>query len=378
MQKKSKTIIVSFAVFFVAVIFLSLIAAFLWYFKASLAINDGMLKKTIENSRLTIEKYSRELNICRTDVSGMSQTSSLVSENTSNKYRDEILKNVFFDEKIKVGDKVLGWKVKSIEKAEANDVESCDEGDGGGSISNCFPNNIAIKFSGKETISGLVKCVEADNGNGGYKCVSACINNFDVASEVKIPRYKNDKKEMEICFLNDDLEKAGMSVGPEPKKYEIVISDLALTSDAQGGMNNYATLVKIVSPFVLDDLKIGDKVLGMKVVAMKNTEYMKVLSFSGQVTVTGDFEKTLYEDIPLVCLKNFTDASEAKLPKLYKAGGKTAFCLEADDKLVKEKLLSFGDAGRATITIDDLSLVDCACGAYSNANLINVVSVSKK
>lgn len=128
---------------------------------------------------------------------------------------------------------------------------------------------------------------------------------------------------------------------------------------------------------ILKGMKIGKIISGMTVTSYIFEDYKRVVAFSGKVRLSGDFKKGMgEEDCDGAWFKNLDATSEEKMPK-FSPSDKSFFCLNDSSELQKN-LLSKSDSGRATIEIDNFNLVYCECGAWSNADLIKVISVEKK
>jgi hypothetical protein len=341
------------------------------YFRLQLSVRSAA------NYLSALNNTSGQLNSCKADI-GQLIVEKADAEAERDKYRDSFLEDVFFNSDIKKGDKIGGWKVLSVKKFdEAGSGVASD-------TSTFFPDNAAVSFSGSVTISGMSDCINASTtARGTVECSVFCLNDLDAASEAKIPHYKDDNKEAEICFSDADLMNVGIQKSRDPRQYQLVIGDLVLNYSEADGVYHQAKILKYIEDgasitgTIFNRAKIGDKVSGMTIETMSYADYDKQVSFTGQATVTGDFYQTAMDGIELTCFRNFDAASEAKLPKMYD-GVKSEFCFDNDQAVVKNKLLAQATAGRATIAIDNLSLIDCNCGAYPGADLISVINVNKK
>lgn len=130
----------------------------------------------------------------------------------------------------------------------------------------------------------------------------------------------------------------------------------------------------------LAGVEIGSKMFDMTVKGSLDETTKKEIIFSGKTRITGDYwyaDQGEY-DGGWACFSNLDSASEAKMPKFPGSEkAKSDFCIPSSD-LLQNKLISVATSGRATIDIDNFNLVYCECGAWSNAELVDVVAIEKK
>lgn len=128
---------------------------------------------------------------------------------------------------------------------------------------------------------------------------------------------------------------------------------------------------------IFKNMQIGRKIFGLTVTDYLLKDFKREIKFSGKIRITGDYDYMDQGEFAggWACFDKLDLASEAKMPK-FSSGNKSNFCIANSDKLQKE-LVATATSGRATIDIDNFSLMYCECGAWSTADLVDVVSVKK-
>lgn len=392
MNKKRIIVIASVMLVFLAAAFLLFSyfgdGKFSFYRKNASLIEkiDKECEKSLLNCRAAVDEIFNEKKVEKESLESACSEKIKEYQGEILKYRTEALKGVIFGDNVKAGDVFGGWKVKSVEKIQKDGPDGdCDSGDGCSDIAGCFPNNIAVAFSGQAEVIGLSECVEADNMEGSGECHTFCLQDFTVDSEVKIPRYAGDEKNTRICFSEESVKNLREWPGEQGVQYKAIISDLVLNYSSQGGVVNQASLLRLdryglprdgeSTGTILDTIKIGDKIKGLAVKGFSAFNGDSWIGFSGQIRITGDYyyDGEVEEGCNGAWFSNLDVASKAKMPQVY-PGEKVEFCVHNSD-LVKKELAAVAVSGRATIDIDSYNWVDCNCGAWSNAELVDVVSV---
>jgi hypothetical protein len=227
-------------------------------------------------------------------------------------------------------------------------------------------------------LQGVYTCYKEDYVNG-YCSGKVC---FVPDDDSYLPRLKSDLRHQDFCFSDNEEAKQVFCADSDSdtglatvwvKKYKYSYFEegesLNEAMEWSGQINKQ-----------LDGVKIGSKMSGMTVLRSLDEDTRKEIIFSGQARITGDY---WYEDQGefdggWACFSNLDAASEAKMPKFpeYK-DAKGDFCIPNSD-LLQKSLVSVATSGRATIDIKDFNLITCECGAWSNATLVDVISVKKK
>lgn len=196
-----------------------------------------------------------------------------------------------------------------------------------------------------------------------------------------LPRFAGDKYKQSFCFADSENQNAEeIFCGKEKSgRASVWLSEYKYNYRFSNSRNTaLGWSAKLDKP--MPGVKIGGKISGMTVKSFFDEDTEKQINFSGQASITGDY---LYQDQGefdggWACFNNLDAASEAVMPKFPgDNSGKSDFCIPNSD-LLQKKLISVATSGRATIVIDNFNLVYCECGAWSNAELVDVIAVKKK
>lgn len=133
---------------------------------------------------------------------------------------EEVTNNEFELDKVKVGDKVVGMTIVSIEP-------------------------YLIKFSGETTITGTYKYY---GDNEAFLANNVFFENLDSASLSKIPKVVSDTRNIWFGFSNQDYAKSIFGSKGSFGTATIVINDYTINL-AQSEVWNTATLIKVIEKF---------------------------------------------------------------------------------------------------------------------------------
>jgi hypothetical protein len=225
-------------------------------------------------------------------------------------------------------------------------------------------------------LQGVYTCYKEDDIDG-YFAGKVC---FVPDNDSYLPRLEGDSRHQVFCFSDKEKAEQVFCSSGDTGRATVWVKKYKYTYFEDSESLNEAVEWSGQTNKQLDGVKIGSKMSGMTVLGSLDQDSRKEIIFSGQARITGDYwyEDQGEYDGGWACFGNLDAASEAKMPKFPRdEKAKSGFCLPNSDLLQKE-LVSVATSGRATIDIDDFNLVYCECGAWSNATLIDVVSVKKK
>jgi hypothetical protein len=361
-----KNLLTRLIVVFVVLFLMSFAAASFFYFKGSavapLSLKDDSPAKTAGVPEAPEESLSKDFN---------SQGYAVVTASSSDDSQAfDLCSSTFKDfASLKVGDCYADSVVKSF--------TSNGYGEPGG-------NGVVFVQRNAEYFAYM---------HGNYTCLDrALMDDAEVVrytgsvcfvpdDDSNLPRFAGDKYEQSFCFADSDTKNSEeIFCGKEKSGRASVWLSEYMYSYRFSNSHNTALKwsAKIDKP--MPGVKIGGKMSGMTVKSFFDEDSEKQINFSGQSRITGDYS---YQDKGefdggWACFNNLDVASEAVMPKFPgDKSGKSDFCIPNSDLLQKE-LISVATSGRATIDIENFDLIYCQCGAWSNADLVDVIAVEKK
>lgn len=163
------------------------------------------------------------------------------------------------------------------------------------------------------------------------------------------------------------------SISILPTRYPSLIDSLSPTSYPIPNPEN---------KFNLDEVKVGDKIVGMTVKSIEPFEKSRNFSkhnisikFTGEATITGKYfylggPDSLFPENIAVCFE--LDATSSKLMP-QKDGYKIWFCFNNDD-FARTMFNPAGSSGRATITIDNYTMNIFPSEVWDTADLVRIIS----
>ncbi len=295
-------------------------------------------------------------------------------------------------------EKVATSTASAIDNDDENAFKCCD---------NTFSDFTSLKYGDCYACAGVEKSIDNDLSKevifaphnadvmayliGTYKCLdnsstydtevswhsgSVCFTPDDDSS---LPRFEGDKSKQSFCFADDEDKYAEDFFCSEDRTGRALVW-INKYSYVYKNSNSYNTALKwsaeLQAP--MPGVEIGAKMSGMTVKSYSNESYKKEIKFSGKARVTGDYiyyDEGEY-DGGWACFSDLDAFSEARIPKFPgEENEKSRFCVRSNDFV--KKLISKSSSGRATVDIDNFNLIYCQCGAWTNAELVGVVSVEE-
>ena len=334
-----------------------------FYFKGK-AIDPSCLKVGLQ-----VELPPEALEECLSK-SSTSQEIVVTTSSIDDSHAFDLCKNVFTDfASLKLGDCYADAVVKGFTDNGLNNS--------GGSDVVFGPHNGEVLAY----VRGTYTCIDkssVDDAQASWFTGSVC---FVPDDDSGLPRFEGDKNRQGFCFNSDNNQDAEEIFCSKDKTGRALVW-INEYKYSYKNSNSYNTAIKWSAKLEkpMSGVKIGAKIYGMTVKSFFNNDSEKQINFSGQARITGDYSYSDQGEFDggWACFSNLDFASEAKMPK-FPGSEKTKsdFCITNSDLLQKE-LISVATSGRATIDIDNFNLVYCECGAWSNAELVDVISVEKK
>jgi hypothetical protein len=368
---KIKTFILSSAVLWLTIFAIILTFGLFFYFTATKTSNrantqDGCQKEELSATYEALEECQASLEKTKTDEK--KQSEEIIDNSDADAYKCST--NTFEDfSSLRVNDYYSCAAIAELsDYTENNNI--------GGSVT-FVPQNADVMAY----LLGSYKCIDKskmDDAEASWYTGSVC---FTPDDDFSLPRFKDDKLKQIFCFADFEDKKAEDFFCSENKtgRAFVWVNKYLYTYKNKNSHNTALEWsAKIQEP--MPGIEIGEKISGMTIKSYTNEDYEKILNFNGKARITGDY--IYYDDGEYdggwACFSNLDTSSEAKMPKFPgEETSKSNFCIPNSDLLQKE-LISVATSGRATIDIDDFNLVYCECGAWSNATLIDVLSVNSK